>query len=134
MQLSSAKGITEGSSPAPSVMTPCGISSAVPSLHPLEVTTNEDASFTRSKSKNCAYPTFHTDIYTLTLLHLVPFMSNWSMKVEKQEDTEVLYVFMRRRLLEPVAVFCVVPANWNKALAKLVVTLFGIHGVQLSSG
>lgn len=134
MQLSSAESITEASSPAPSVMTPCGISSAVPSLHPLEVTTSKDASFTQSKSKNHVYPTFHTDIYTLAVLHPVPFLSNWSMKVEKHEYTEVLYAFMRGRLLEPVAVFRVVPANWNKALAKLVVTLFGKPGAQLSSG
>lgn len=69
MKLWSAKSITEASSPAPSVMTPCGISSAVPSLHPLQVTTSEDASFTPSKSKNWAYPTFHTQVHTQTYIH-----------------------------------------------------------------
>lgn len=69
MQLWSAKSITEASYHAPSVMTSCGISSAVPSLHPLEVTTSKNASFTLSKSKNYAYPTFHIQVHTQTYIH-----------------------------------------------------------------
>lgn len=66
MKLWSAMSVTEASSTALSVMTPCGISCAVPSLHTLEVTTSNDASFTLSKSKNHAYPTFHTCRHTCT--------------------------------------------------------------------
>lgn len=68
MQLWSAKSITEASSPAPSVMAPCGISSAAPSLYPLEVTICKNACFTLSKSKNRAYPTFHIQVHTQTFI------------------------------------------------------------------
>lgn len=77
------------------------------------------------KARTVLIPPFtHADIHALALLQPVLFLSNWSMKVETQEDTEVFYVFMRERLLEPVTVFCVVPANWHKAVDKLVVTLW----------
>lgn len=87
-------------------MTPCGTSSAVPSLYPLEATTSKDVQKQESCLSHLSYTGAYADIYTLALLLTFPFLSNWSMKAEKQEDTEVLYVFMRQRLLQPCG--CVV--------------------------
>lgn len=100
MQLWSAKSITEASSPAPSVMAPCGISSAAPSLYPLEVTICKNACFTLSKSKNRAYPVLsytgtYTDIYTMALLHPVPFLASfWASGAWKQRSKRILRCFM----------------------------------------
>lgn len=82
------------------------------------------------KSKNRAYPTFHTQVHMQTYIHwLYCFLSCfWAIGAWKQRSKRILRCSMclwERDCLNHVAVLCVVPANWHKALAQLVVTVFG---------